>query len=128
MMRTNPMNFIRKRAGRGVESFLLLACFAFMMTGCVPSPKSTMPIAEISVTNGHLIVQNHTGHVWFNAKITIDDKYTYVAEVMPAVRSSVPLAEFVDDRGQHYERGRLSIRNVSIDVTDTLGDKQHYHW
>ncbi|MBM7566979.1 hypothetical protein [Paenibacillus sacheonensis] len=128
MMRINLTNVISKPAGRIGSSFLLLVCLASMMTGCVPAPTSQIPIAEIAVTKGHLLVQNHTGHVWFNARITIDDKYTYKADVLPAVKSSLPLSDFVDDRGHGYEPGRLSVRKVTIDVADTMGNIRHFHW
>lgn len=128
MMRTNLMNCIRKPSRRNISSCLLIVFLAFLMTGCVPAPKSSIPIADFSVTNGHLIVQNETGFVWFDAKITIDDKYTYEAHVMPAGKSSMPLADFVDDQGQGYKPGRLSIRNMTIDITDTLGGKRHFRW
>lgn len=127
-MRINLMHFISKPTRRIGSSFLLLVCLASMMTGCVPAPTSPVPIAEIGVTNGHLLVQNHTGHVWFNAKITIDDKYTYKVDVLPAVKSSLPLADFVDDQGHGYKPGLLSVRNVTIDVSDTTGGIRHFRW
>jgi hypothetical protein len=98
------------------------------MTGCVSAPKSSIPLADISLTNNHLIVQNETGFVWHDAKITIDHKYTYVAAMMTSGKSSVPLAKFIDDQGNSYKRGRWSMRNLTIDVTDTLGVKRHLSW
>ncbi|WP_271753210.1 hypothetical protein [Cohnella sp. JJ-181] len=85
-------------------------------------------MADIAVTNTHLIVQNETGFVWFGAKLTIDDKYTYEAPIMPNGKSSMPLAGFVDDQGHGYKRDRWSIRHLTIDVTDTLGGKKHFSW
>ncbi|MBO7744494.1 hypothetical protein I8J29_09825 [Paenibacillus sp. MWE-103] len=127
-MRTNLLTCIRKPGIRDAASFSLIVFLAIVLAGCVPAPKSSIPIADISVTNNHLIVQNETGFVWFNAKLTIDDKYTYEAAMMTAGKSSVPLAKFVDDQGHAYERGRWSIRNLTIDITDTLGRKKHFSW
>ncbi|CAM4426013.1 hypothetical protein FHS16_003715 [Paenibacillus endophyticus] len=127
MMRKKQMNYTRKPMRRNVSLFLLIL-LTITMAGCVPAPNTMIPIADIAVTGGHLIVQNETGFVWFDAKITIDDQYTYIADLMPAGKSSVPLSEFVDDQGKAYNRGRLSIRDLKIDITDTLGGKRHFDW
>ncbi|MCK9860300.1 hypothetical protein [Paenibacillus sp. ATY16] len=127
-MRTNLQTSIRKRARSGITSCMVIVLLVLMLTGCVQAPKSSIPIADITFTNNHLIVQNETGFVWFNAKITIDHKFTYVAPMMTAGKSSVPLANFLDDQGHSYKRGRWSIRNLTIDVTDTLGAKRHLSW
>ena len=66
--------------------------------------------------------------LWYHAKLTIDDKYTYEAAMMTSGKSSVPLAKFVDDQGHAYKRDRLSIRHLTIDITDTLGAKRHLSW
>ena len=103
-------------------------CFCRVNDRCVPAPKSSIPIADISLTNNHVIVQNETGFIWYHAKLTIDDKYTYEAAMMTSGKSSVPLAKFVDDQGHAYKRDRLSIRHLTIDITDTLGAKRHLSW
>lgn len=108
--------------------WMLSVLLAFSLTGCVRAPDVKLPIADIMVTNGHLVVQNEAGFVWFDAKLTIDDKYTYTADMVPAGKSSMPLSDFVDDQGRPYKRGKLSIRHLQIDITDTLGKKRHFDW
>ncbi|SFE60046.1 hypothetical protein SAMN05216378_3682 [Paenibacillus catalpae] len=127
-MRTNLQTSIGKPTRSNVTSCLAIVFLVLLMTGCVPAPKSSIPIADISLTNNHLIVQNETGFVWFDAKITIDGKYTYEAPMMTSGKSSVPLAKFIDDQGRSYKRGRWSIRHLRIDITDTLGGKKHFSW
>ncbi|QHW31934.1 hypothetical protein GZH47_14650 [Paenibacillus rhizovicinus] len=128
IMLTNVPNRLRKPTRRHVISCLLVVVLVLLMTGCVPAPKSSIPIADIALTNNHVIVQNETGFIWYNAKLTIDGKYTYVAAMMTSGKSSVPLAKFVDDQGHAYKRDRLSIRHLTIDITDTLGAKRHLSW
>ncbi|MFC4809635.1 hypothetical protein [Paenibacillus sp. GCM10023250] len=127
-MRTNLQTCIRKPGIRGVASCSLIAFLAFLLSGCVPAPKSTIPIADIAVTNNHLILINETGYIWYDAKLTIDGKYTYKASMITAGKSGIPLAKFVDDQGHAYKRDRLSIRNLKIDITDTLGREKHFTW
>ncbi|NBD23039.1 hypothetical protein [Paenibacillus glycinis] len=127
-MLRNVANCLRKPTRRNVTSCLLVVVLVLLMTGCVPAPKSSIPIADIALTNNHVIVQNETGFIWYHAKLTIDDKYTYEAPMMTAGKSSVPLAKFVDDQGHGYKRDRLSIRHLTIDITDTLGTKRHLSW
>ena len=128
-MRTDLMNCMRKPAGRNVASFLLIVCLAFFTTGCgILVPSGPIPIADIAVTKNNLIVQNRSGAVRYDVQITIDDKYTYVADVLPLGKSSLPLDEFVDDQGHLYKRGLLNIRNVSIYMPDTVDGKGYYRW
>ncbi len=128
-MRTDLMNWICKPARRNVTSFLLIVCLAVFTTGCgVPVPSVSIPIADIAVTKNDLIVQNRSGSVRYDVQITIDDKYTYVAEVLPLGKSSLQLAEFVDDRGHRYKRGLLNIRNVMINMPDSIVGNRYYRW
>lgn len=127
-MRTDLMNCMRKPAERNVSSFLLIVCLAVFTTGCVAAPSGSIPYADIAVTNNYLIVQNRSGDVRYDVKITIDDKYTYVADVLSLGKSILPLDEFVDDRGHHYKRGLLNVRNVTINMPGTMDDKGYYRW
>lgn len=128
-MRTDLMNCMRKPAGRYVSSFLLLVCLAVFTTGCVPSVSySSLPIADIAVTNSYLIVHNRSGDARYDVKITIDEKYTYEADVLSLGKSSLPLDEFVDDRGHRFKPGLLNIRNVTIYLPDTVDGKGFYRW
>ena len=94
----------------------------------LPVPNVSIPIADIAVTKNSLIVQNRSGAVRYDVQITIDDKYTYVADVLPLGKSSLPLDEFVDDQGYFYKRRLLNIRNVSIYMPDTVDGKGYYRW
>lgn len=128
-MRTGLINCIRKPAWRNVASFLLFVCLAVFTAGCgVPVPTGTIPIADIAVTKNSLIVQNRSGAVRYDVQITIDNKYTYVADVLPLGKSSLPLDEFVDDRGHRYKRGLLKLRNVTINMPGIVNDKGYYRW
>lgn len=127
-MRTVLYSSIRKSTKSNVALCLAIVSLVLLMTGCVSAPKSSIPIADIGLTNNHLVIQNETGFVWYDAKITINHKYTYVAAMMTSGKSSVPLAKFIDDQGNSYKRGRWSMRNLTIDVTDTLGVKRHLSW
>jgi hypothetical protein len=129
MMRTDLMYYIRKPAWRNAASLLLFVCLAVFTAGCgVPVPTGTIPIADIAVTKNSLIVQNRSGAVRYDVQITIDDKYTYVADVLPLGKSSLLLDEFVDDQGHFYKRRLLNIRNVSIYMPGTVDGKGYYRW
>lgn len=129
MMRTDLMNCMRKPAGRNVASFLLIVCLAVFTTGCgVPVPSGTIPFTDIAFTKNDLIVQNRSGDVRYDVKITIDDKYTYVADVLPLGKSSHPLTEFVDDQGNRYRPGLLNVRNVIVYIPDNNEGKEYYRW
>ncbi|WP_162255085.1 hypothetical protein [Paenibacillus sp. Soil522] len=128
MMRTDLMNCMRKPAGRNVSSFLLIVCLAVFTTGCIAAPSGSIPYADIAVTNNYLIVNNRSGDARYDVQITIDDKYTYEADVLSLGKSSLPLDEFVDDRDHRYKRGLLNIRNVTIYMPDTVDGEVYYRW
>lgn len=129
MMRTDLMNCMRKPAGRNVSSFLLIVCLAVFTTGCgIPLPSGTIPYTDIAVTNNYLIVHNRSGDVRYDVKITIDDKYTYVADVLSLGKSSLLLTEFVDDRGNRYKPGLLNVRNVTVYIADANEGTEYYRW
>ncbi|RED55304.1 hypothetical protein [Cohnella lupini] len=109
-------------------SLLLIVCLAVFTTGCIPVPSGTVPFTDIGVTKTNLIVQNRSGDVRYDVKITVDDKYNYVVDVLSLGRSSFPLSEFVDDQGNRYAPGFLKVRNVTVYIADENEGTEYYRW
>ncbi|WP_373231590.1 hypothetical protein [Cohnella sp.] len=101
----------------------MVGCSRTGQTGSIPL------IADIAVTSNHLIVVNGDSFVWNQVKITIDDKYSYEAYVLPRGKSSLPLTEFVDEKANRFKPHFLKIRKVKIHVPDARdGIEGHYRW
>lgn len=96
-----------------------------LLSGCsIDNEPDQLPlIASITPTNQQLIIQNGSPIVWKNATITIDDRYTYHAELVPRGSESIPYTSFIDEDGQAFHPGLLKIRKVRIHVPHFDGNK-----
>ncbi|MDP5277006.1 hypothetical protein [Chengkuizengella axinellae] len=105
-----------------IKALMLVLCI-IILQGCGDTSTQYKLLASIQSTNQHIIVENGDVFVWENAKITINDEYTYETEYVPRGKTSVPYSLFTNAGGEVYQPGLLKVRNVEIIVPKFDGEK-----